>query len=476
MKTSDNQNFDLNNDRSASSETVKTSETQNFEIANEGSTASETVPESPRRGRPWLWLLMAVLLAGGGFAAWRMLRPAGEAPAANAQPQETRVKLLEVQTATIQDSSEYIANLDSRRSVNLLPQIEGHITRIFVRAGDQVTQGTPIMEVDPDEQQAAVNSATAAAAAAQAEVEQARATVRSLEADRLSNLSQLKLSQQQYERYSTLANQGAVPRDTADQYLNQFEAARSGVNAIEKEIEAQQATVAQAEKELQQAQANIKEQQAQLDYYQIAAPFDGTVGDIPVKLGDFVNTSTQLTNITQNRPLEVEISIPIERSPQLRTGMPVEILDGQGRLVGISRIFFISPNTANNTQSVLIKSLFENSRDQLRADQYVRARVIWDQREGVLIPTTAVTRLGGETFVYVAEKQAPSQQGQTQQGQSQKGQTQQEQPKIVARQRAIDLGAIQGNNYQVLEGLKPGERIVVSGLLNLSDGAVIIPE
>jgi RND family efflux transporter MFP subunit len=339
-----------------------------------------------------------------------------------------------------------------------------------------VTQGTPIIQVDPEEQQAAVSSAIAAAAAAQAEIEQARATLRSLEAERLSNLSDVQLNQRESERYSSLADQGAVARTIADQYTNRIQTARASLNATNQGIEAQRATVAQAQKQLQQAQANIKEQQAQLGYFQINAPFAGTVGDIPVKVGDLVNTSTQLTTITQNRPLEVEISVPIERAPQLRTGMPVEILDGQGRIVGISRVFFISPNTANNTQSVLIKSLFENSRDQLRADQYVRARLIWDQRQGVLIPTTAVTRLGGETFVYVAEKQAPSQQGQTQQGQSQPGQTQQAQPQLVARQKPIELGAIQGNNYQVIEGLKPGERIVVSGLLNLSDGAAIIPE
>jgi len=74
----------------------------------------------------------------------------------------------------------------------------------------------------------------------------------------------------------------------------------------------------------------------------------------------------------------VEISVPIERAPELRPGMSVELLNGKAS-VGTSRVFFIAPNTATNTQSVLIKSLFDNSRGQLRADQYVRARVIWNQ-------------------------------------------------------------------------------------------------
>ena len=166
--------------------------------------------------------------------------------------------------------------------------------------------------------------------------------------------------------------------------------------------------------------------------------------------------------------------MPIERAPELRPGMSVELLNGEGKSVGTSRVFFIAPNTATNTQSVLIKSLFDNSRGQLRADQYVRARVIWNQSPGVLIPTTAVSRLGGETFVYVAQEQ--TQQEQSQQEQSQQEQSQPSEPQLVARQKVVKLGAIQGNNYQVLEGLKPGERLIVSGILSLRDGAPITPE
>lgn len=426
---------------------------------------------APARRRPWRWLLLALLLIGGGIIAWRLLAPQGEAPSANAeQPQESRVRLSSVKTATLRESSEFVANLDSRQSVTLQPRIEGQISQIFVSSGERVAAGTPIIQVDPEEQQAAVSSVNAAARAARAEVENARATLRSLEAQRISNLSDVQYNQKEYQRYSNLADQGAVARSVGDQYTNRIQTAQAALSATNKEIEAQRATIAQAQEALGEAQANIREQQAQLQYFRITAPFAGTVGQIPVKVGDFVNTSTQLTTVTQNQPLEVEISVPIERAPELRTGMPVELLNGEGKNVGTSRVFFIAPNMADNTQSVLIKSLFENSQNQLRADQYVRARVIWNERPGVLIPTTAVTRLGGETFVYVAQEAKP------QQGEAQQEQAQQEKPKLVARQKVVKLGPIQGNNYQVLSGLKPGERLIVSGLLSLKDGAPIAPE
>ncbi len=422
----------------------------------------ETAIEPPRRQRRWLWLLLVLLaLAGGGFAVWRWLSgEQNQAPDANAQLQAIPVKMAPVQAGIIEDSQEYNATLESRRSVTLQPRIQGQVAQIFVRPGDTVKQGDPVIQVDAREQQAAVSGLNAAAAAAKSQLESARATLRSLEAERESYLADVKLNQQEFDRYSNLADQGAVSRQTSDQYANRLATARAALNANESKIQAQQATVAEAEKSLQQAQANTKQQKVQLQYYRVGAPFGGTVGDIPVKVGDFVNTSTQLVTITQNQPLEVNVSVPIERGDQLRKGMPVEILDGQGRSLGVSRIFFISPRVVNNTQSILIKSLFDNSKGLLRADGIARARVIFSQRPGVLIPVTAVSPVAGQNFVYVAQEQKTPD-----------GKTQ-----MVARQKRVKLGNITGNNYQVQEGLEPGDRIIVSGLLNLKDGAPIAPE
>jgi hypothetical protein len=140
--------------------------------------------------------------------------------------------------------------------------------------------------------------------------------------------------------------------------------------------------------------------------------------------------------------------------------MPVQIINTQGQIIGNSRVFFIAPNASNDTQSVLVKALYNNSNGQLRADQLVRARIIWSQRTGVLVPTTAVNRVAGETFVYVTQTQT-----------SPNGTSQ-----LIARQKRVQLGDIRGNNYQVISGLQPNETIITSGLLNLRDGVPIVPE
>ncbi|MEO1431859.1 MAG: efflux RND transporter periplasmic adaptor subunit [Cyanobacteria bacterium J06632_19] len=422
----------------------------------------EKPPEPPREKRWWFWLLLALLLlGGGGFVALRMMSGGEQKPAGqNPQARKVPVKLATVAEGIIEDRDEYIARLESRRSVTLQPQTQGRIDKIFVNSGDRVQAGKAIMQIDSRQQQAAVNSVDAAAQAARSELQNAIATLKSLQAQRLSNIADVNLNQQEYERYKRLATQGAVSQQTRQQYGNRLATAKARLNAIDAQIQAQQASISRSEKALQQAQANTRQQQVQLQYYTVSAPIAGQVGDLRIKLGDVVNTSSQLTTITQNNPLQVEISVPQERASELRKGMPIELVDNQGTILGRSQVFFISPNVNQNTQSILIKALFENEKNQLRADEYIRARVIWQRRPGVLIPATAVVRLAGETFVYVAKKPDSSL----------------ENPDFIAKQKRVKLGNIRGNNYQVLEGLMQGERIIVSGILNLRDGAPIIPD
>jgi RND family efflux transporter MFP subunit len=345
------------------------------------------------------------------------------------------------------------------------------------------------LKVDAKQQQASVDSRIAAyestqaeletaqaeAKSAQAEAKNATATLKALQARRVSEQSDLKLNQREYERFSQLYQEGATSLQILEQRRNSLEAAKAKLAQTDADIAAQEAMITRAEAAIakakativknqrlvNQARANVNEQAAELQFYTISAPFAGIVGDIPVKVGDFVDTSTQLITVSENGSLEVNISVPAEQVAQLRLGNLVELVDGYGRKVGTSRVFFIAPNTANQTQSVLVKALLDNSQARVRTDQFVRARVILDRRPGVRIPTTAVTRLAKETFVFVVEESRSSQSAQSQ---------------FVARQKPVELGSIEGNQYQVLKGLQPGEQIIISSLLTLRDGAPIIPE
>jgi len=119
----------------------------------------------------------------------------------------------------------------------------------------------------------------------------------------------------------------------------------------------------------------------------------------------------------------------------------------------VTVVNFVSPHVDDQTQSVLVKAAVRNPDGKLRASQYVRARIIWKTVDGLVVPVTAVLRINGQFFAFVAE---PGTGG-----------------ALTAKQRAIKVGPIAGDNYPVLDGIKPGERIVVSGAQKLADGAPI---
>ena len=127
-------------------------------------------------------------------------------------------------------------------------------------------------------------------------------------------------------------------------------------------------------------------QKQQLAYYDIRAPFNGVVGDIPVHLGDYVSPTTLLTTVDENADLEAYIYIPTERAAQIRQGLPVDILDGTGKTLVKSRISFLSPQVDNGLQSILAKAEVPRTAEILRNQQLVTARVTW---------STAPARSGG---------------------------------------------------------------------------------
>jgi multidrug efflux pump subunit AcrA (membrane-fusion protein) len=467
---------------------MKGEETKQDLIARSAATADslsvqdEQSADNASRSRRFLWptLIVLAILGGIGWIVFnRLILPIIIFSQMKSEP--TPVQLTNPKSATIADSSGYPASLDSRQSVTLQPQVSGQISAIYVQAGDRVEAGTSLLQIDAAEQRAQVASRVADVDVAVAEVESAQAdvanatdTLRALQANREAALANLQLNQREYERYQDLYRQGAESRQILDQRLNAVQTAQAQLRKAEADIRAQQAainrtktTVGRNRQALQRTQANVAEGEVQLRYYTINAPFAGTVGNIPVKVGDFVDTTTQLLTVTQNKNLEIQLQIPAERASALRRGLTVQLLDDQDQVLQSGRISFIAPNVDSATQSVQTKATFANSQN-LRTSQFVSARVIWANRPGVLVPTSAISRLAGKNFIFVAvpyqesdcKAFAPSGMGAPMQATP---------DQLTAVQKPIQLGKIVGNDQEVVEGLSTSDRIIVSGILQLQN-------
>jgi RND family efflux transporter MFP subunit len=306
----------------------------------------------------------------------------------------------------------YVATIKSRRSSTMQPQVDGNLTKILVHSGQVVQAGQLLMEVDPLKQVA---------------------TLESQQGTQNQKLAVYKYNQTEVARQKSLYEAGITSKQAYDQAVQAFENAKADYDS---------------------SVGLTASQKKQLDYYQVRAPFNGIVGDIPVHLGDYVSTSTVLTTVDENADLEAYIYIPTERAAQVRMGLPVEIVGADGSALVKSNINFLSPQVDNGLQSILAKAPIPRTQQMLRASQLVNARVTWSTAPAPTVPVLAVVRVNGQPFVYVA---APKGDG------------------FVAHQVPVTLGDTYGNVYPVRSGLQPGERVILSGLQFLQEGAPVQP-
>jgi RND family efflux transporter MFP subunit len=350
---------------------------------------------------------IAALLMAGGMAGCNKASAPPAGPAMQAMPVQT----MTVASAPIPQSDEYVATIKSRRSATINPQVDGNLTSILVHSGEHVTAGQVLMQIDPAKQEATL--------ASQAATEQQKRAV-------------YQYNQLQVDRQRKLFADGVISKDALDQ--------------------AEQA-YANSKADFDSSTASRQEQEKQLGYYRITAPLSGVVGDIPVHVGDYVSSTTMLTTVDENQDLEAYIYIPTERAAAVRNGLGVEILDNSGNLIENTSIDFVSPEVDNGLQGILVKAPVRSL--TVRNAQLVKARVVWGVSPRAVVPVLAVTRLGGQAFVFVAQSAGGG--------------------KFIAHQQAITLGDTIGNNYAVLSGLANGDKVIISGTQFLMDSMPVIP-
>ena len=350
----------------------------------------------------------------GLFLSCLLLGGCGEKPgagsAAGGAPPAMPVQVQVLAAQNIADATEYLAILKSRHSAVINPQVEGYITKILVKSGDRVKAGDALLQIDPLKQEA---------------------TLKSQDAARASQEATLRLAKTNLERAKKLFDAGVISKMDFDNAQTNYDSAAAQLKSLEEQVQ---------------------QQKVELLYYTVSAPMEGIVGDIPVRTGDRVIVSTLLTTVDEPGALEAYLYIPASRARELRLGLPVKLLDENGAVRAEMQVTFISPEVDSDTQTVLAKAAVANTKANLRVAQQVRARITWGDRQGPVVPVLAVQRINGQFFAFLAVKED-------------KG--------TVARQRLVKLGDITGNDYPVLDGLKPGDHVIVSGTQFLQDGAPV---
>jgi RND family efflux transporter MFP subunit len=323
----------------------------------------------------------------------------------------TPVNVIEAKKADALYYDKYQGTVIALNSVELRSQVSGFITGIFFKEGDVVKKGTPLYEIDRRKYVAAY--------------EQARANL-------LSAKANLSKAQKDIDRYNMLLKNDAVARQTVDQATASFETSQSQVAV---------------------AQAGVQSAATDLSYATIRAPFTGRIGISQVKLGAQVSPGTTLLNtISTGNPIGVDVVVneqDINRFYKLQkastdTTFLLQTSDG-ATFNKPGKVFAIDRGVSDQTGTIKVRIQFPNAQDELKDGMSCVLQVLNDNSGNrVQIPYKAITEQMGEFFVFVAQD-------------------------TIAEQRKVTLGQRIQSNVIVMDGIKPGEKIITEGFQRLRD-------
>ncbi len=311
---------------------------------------------------------------------------------------------------------EALGHVDSITAINIKSRIEGELTGVYFKQGQEVKKGDLLFTID--------------ARPYQANLKEAQATLE-------QNLASLSLAMEKVKRYKTLAK---------DEYYSQID------------YETLQANYASTAALVEQNRAQVDSALINLNYCWIYAPIDGMMGLLQVDFGNLVaNNGATLSTLNQMAPIYVTFSIPEFKLPEVQRhfgrGHELKVLaayEDFGQEVFEGKLFMLDNSVDPNTGMIALRAIFENANRELWPGQFIRIRlVLTTVADAVVIPYTAVQLTQSGPVLFIVQND------------------------MTVEQRPVTLGQREDDNVIVLKGLKAGEKIVIEGQLNLYAGAKI---
>jgi HlyD family secretion protein len=374
--------------------------------------------------------------------------------------------------------------IQAERKTNISPKEGGRIIRLFVDEGSQVKEGDLIAQMDNEQIQAQVNQYQATLNKANAELkskqlgyqeEDIAKAVAELEKSRAQAVeaqSRLIAAIRQRRRKQRAFSRGGIARQTLEEALGQESTARDTVETMKASVVSAQQELAKLQQghrpeEIAQAKAGVDEAIAQLQNYQakltdtiVKAPFDGVITRRFAQKGDYVTPQTSASSsdgatsasiAELSRGLEVEAKVPEASMAQIKPGQEVEIRsDSHADHIFRGKVRLVSPraiqensqpsSSGGNVTSFRVKVTLLTGQENLKIGMNVRLTFIGDQIQNALvIPLSAIaTQQDGQTGVFIAA------------------------PGHESRFQPVKVGAKSGNQVQILQGLKRGDRVLLT--------------
>jgi multidrug efflux system membrane fusion protein len=335
---------------------------------------------------------------------------------ASPPPPSFPVHLTTVETVDVPIYLEGLGHVDPIIRVALRSRIEGNLTGVFFKQGQEVKEGDLLFTIDPKPYEAALKQA-------RGHLDQ--------------NTANLSLAQEKVKRYQSLVQ---------EEFFSQID-----YETLQASYAANVALVTQAEAEVDSSLIN-------LDYCWIYAPINGLMSILDVDFGNLVGNdqTQQLATINQISPIYVTFSLPEVQLPDIQKYQRKGCLKTLAAYENFhdemfeGRLEIVNNEVDPGTGMIKLRAVFENEQRELWPGQFVRIRlVLYTQKDALRIPFTAIQMTASGPVAFVAKSN------------------------MTVERRQLKLGQRQGEKAIVLEGLKAGETVVLEGQLNLTPGAHI---
>ncbi|MGN8278006.1 MdtA/MuxA family multidrug efflux RND transporter periplasmic adaptor subunit [Pseudomonas sp. SMV71] len=388
-----------------------------------------------RNSRRWLFGLFIVLVvallawkfwptatgqkpgAGQKAAAGHMGRSGGMRPGFGGATGPIPVRVAPAVTGDFPLYYKALGTVTALNTINVRSRVGGELVKVAFEEGQMVKAGDLLAEIDPRPYQNALLQA---------------------EGTLLQNQAQLKNAQVDLERYRGLYAEDSIAKQTLDTAA---------------------ALVGQYQGTVKTNQAAVNDARLNLEFTKIRAPISGRVGLRQLDIGNLVaaNDTTALAVITQTQPISVVFTLPENNLETVlaryRSGakLPVEAWDrGDVKLQASGVLQSLDNQIDVTTGTLKFKARYENRDQSLFPNQFVNVRLLADTLKGVVLAPTAAIQFGTNgTFVYALEGDK----------------------KVTIRK--LKVGASDGENTVITEGLAAGDRVVLEGTDRLKEGSEV---
>ncbi|HMJ25291.1 MAG TPA: efflux RND transporter periplasmic adaptor subunit [Pyrinomonadaceae bacterium] len=406
--------------------------------------------------------ILAIAAVGTISTACSGSKGQGNSASASASPPPAAISVSTTSAVMRQLPRYFEANgsLAPNEQTDVAAETSGKVSAVGVDLGSSVRRGQMIVKLDDADFRIRVQQA-------QAQLDQAKATVRQNEAkiglrpgqkfnpelvpEVAAARAALEMAEKNLRRYEKLVETGDISRTAYDQQKSQRDQLSEQRQALVHQAQQNYAAVANAQGVVDAAASQLSLAKRNLGYTVVVSPMAGYVSDRPADVGEYVSPQQKVATVVNVNPLRVRIDVPEQAIPQIHTGESVSVsVSGYPDRNFAGRVARVSPNVTASSRTLTVEADVENPRAELKPGQFATIRILLPQTEpAVLVPQRALRTISGSTYVYVIKNGH-------------------------AEQRLVQAGQTEGDLVELKSGVAADELVATSNVDQLSDGIAVV--